>query len=117
MQTGADKGAAYSGTGGRRCVPVVDNEVQHFTEIVKPGPSVQLLPLVGPHEPEEHGARVQLGPQLRNAPAPAWWGKLQIQFADASPGKVFRGQFQHIEPLFICKMSAFLLLERGTCCR
>ena len=51
MQPGADESAAYSGAGLWGLAPVVDDEVQQFTEIIVSGPAVQLFPLVCAHEP------------------------------------------------------------------
>ena len=79
MHARVDEGAANPGAGAGGLLPVVDNEVQQFAQIIKPGPFVQLFPLVRAHEPVELVGGVLVVPVFGYAPAPAGRGELQVQ--------------------------------------
>ena len=50
-----DEGGSHSLSRLRRCVAVVNDEVELLAEVVVARPSVQLLPLVCSHEPIKLG--------------------------------------------------------------
>lgn len=80
---------------------VMDDGSDKLAEIVPTRPLLQLLPLVGTHEPKELAARVILGELFRDAPRPGRGRETEIRFIDPSPGELARGEVEHIEALLV----------------
>jgi hypothetical protein len=96
----------------RSLATVMDDGSDKLAEIVPTRPLLQLLPLVGTHEPEELAARVILGELFRDAPRPGRGRETEIRFIDPSPGELARGEVEHIEALLI-RRDRRVDLERG----